>query len=390
VLAVVAAAIQLAGSSAARAADLLAPASDAGLPAPVAAGDSAANIALSGSSKWVLMRWVARETGTLNALHMRIQADGSACRQTGRGGYGGGNGGNWLVSTHPVLPGGRPDLNRTLSMQQLRPCSAPASAIDVRRGVVRLAMGLPVVRGQEYATAIRNTDRAPARNFTSANFLYTSTGVLGANGRNERSAEAPDAYYGLDPRELVGYSKDGGRSWALPGGPYGNPSGRSFLPTYVQEYADGRLGGQPYYYAAAPSAARRTMVFDNITRPWTIRALGAFSRRAGKGTLTLAVDGAVRAQVPVSGAGMLRSSILPTTVSPGATVTVTASGLPIQNVVADTAWGRLLGMNGSTALWRLQGEPNFSHAAPVYALPACGVSCTDTYGTVFGLPPAPR
>jgi hypothetical protein len=77
-------------------------------------------------------------------------------------------------------------------------------------------------------------------------------------------------------------------------------------------------------------------------------------------------------------------------VSPGATVTVTARGLPIQNVVADTAWGRLLGMNGSTALWRLQGEPNFSHAAPVYALPACGVSCTDTYGTVFGLPPAPR
>jgi hypothetical protein len=216
---------------------------------------------------------------------------------------------------------------------------------------------------------IRNDDGAPTKNYTSTNFLYTSTGLLGANARNERSPLAPDAYYGLDPRELVGYSRDAGRTWALPGGPYGEPGGRDFLPTFVQEYADGRVAGQPYYYATAPSTATRTMVFQNVTRPWTIRALGAYSR-GGAGTLTLAVDGSVRERVPVAGAGMLRASIVPVVVMPGQTVTVTASGLRIQDVVADTAWGRLMGMHQASTPWRLAGQRNFSRAAPVYALPA--------------------
>ena len=348
---------------------------ESALPAPIAAGTSAANVALNGSAKWVLVRWVARASGTLSALHLRIQADGSACRKSGRTGYGLGNGGTWHATTHPVLVDGTPDLGLTLATQDLRPCGAQGPVVDVREGVVRLPMGVAVAGGQEYATVIRNTDGAPARNWTSVNFLYTSTGILGANGRNARSPTDPDAFYGLDPRELVGYSRDGGRDWALPGGPYGGSGGRSFLPTYVQEYANGQVAGQPYYYAPVPTTAPRTMIFQNVTRPWTIRALGVFSLRGGNGTLTLAVDGVVRARVPVSGSGMLRASIAPTVVTAGQTVTVTASGLSIQDVVADTAWGRLMGMHQATTPWRIQGERNFSRAAPIYPLPACEASC---------------
>ncbi|MEA2398208.1 MAG: hypothetical protein QOK25_1764 [Thermoleophilaceae bacterium] len=351
---------------------------DTALPAPIAAGDSAANIRLNGAAKWVVVRWVARFTGTLSVLHLRIQADGSTCRKSGRTGYGGGNGGRWHVTTHPVLPDGRPDMSRTLATQDLRPC-ASSWMVDVRQGVVRLPMGISVVRAQEYATVIRNADANPSRNYTSTNFLYTSAGLEGANGHNARSPETTDAYYGLDPRELVGYSVDGGRGWALPGGPYGHPKGRNFLPTYVQQFSDGRLAGQPYYYAAAPSTAPRTMIFAGVVRPWTIRELGAFSQRGGRGTLTLAVDGAVRSQVPVSGAGMLRASILPTVVQPGQTVTVSASGLSIQSLAADTTWGLLMGMNLATSPWHLQGETNFSRAAPVYALPACASSCAAAW-----------
>ena len=169
----------------------------------------------------MLVRWVARSTGTLTALHFRIQADGSACRHSGRTGYGRGDGGSWHVTTHPVLPDGQPDEATTLATQDVRPCDAPTSIVDVRQGIIRLPMRLAVARGNEYATVLRNDDAAPADNYTSPNFLFTSTGILGANGRNERSPLAPDAYYGLDPRELVGYSPDGGRSWALPGGPTG-------------------------------------------------------------------------------------------------------------------------------------------------------------------------
>jgi hypothetical protein len=326
----------------------------------------------------VVVRWVARRTGTLRALHLRLQADGSSCRQSGRHGYGLGDGGSWLASTHPVLPTGAPAMRVSLATQRLRPCSGPRSLVDAREGVARLPMDLDVVAGAEYATVVRNTDRNPARNFTSLNFLYTQAGLVGANARNERSPLAPDAFYGLDPRELVGYSVDGGRTWALPGGPYGRPARRNFLPTYVQEYADGALAGQPYYYAKDPSRERRSMVFTNVVRPWTIRSLGAFSQ-GGAGTLTLAVDGQVRARVRVAGAGMLRAGIVPVVAAPGQTVAVTATGLTLRNVVADTAWGRLVGMHLAGAPWRVSGDRNFTAAAPIYPLPACGSSCAGAY-----------
>jgi hypothetical protein len=351
------------------------PAAAAAMPAPVAAGVSAGNIDLNSADRRVLVRWVARSTGTLTALHLRIQADGASCRQSGRTGYGLGNGGSWHVTTHPVLPDGRPDQSATLATQDFRPCEAALDVADVRQGIVRLAMRLDVTKGAEYATVIANADAAPSQNYTSANFLFTSTGLLGANGRNERSALADDAYYGLDPRELVGFSRDGGKTWALPGGPYGlgkwteNPN---FLPTYLQEYADGQITGQPYYYTAAASTADRTMVFSNITQRWVIRQLGAYTPTAGSGRLTLTVDGREAASAPVSGTGMLRAPIAPVTVSPGQVVRVTASGLTIQNIVADTAWGRLMGLHLASTPWKVEGEPNFSQAAPVYALPAYG------------------
>lgn len=349
------------------------------LPAPVAAGTSAANVALNGAGRWVVVRWVAREAGTLAALHLRIQADGASCRITGRTGYGLGNGGSWVVTTHPVLADGKPDLAHTLARQVVRPCSGPRSVVDVRQGVVRLAMRLPLAAGQELATVIRNGARAPARNFTSLNFLYTAGGLVGANGRNARSPAAQDAYYGLDPRELVGYSRDGGRSWSLPGGPYGQPGGRDFLPTYVQEYADGTIEGQPYYYATAPSSAPLTMRFTGVVRPWTVRALGAVLARPGSGSLTLAVDGKVSARAVVAGTRVVRASIPPIVVRPGQRVDVTARGLTIQDIAADTAWARLMGMNLPSAPWRIVGDPNVSHAAPVYPLPACGASCDAGY-----------
>lgn len=342
-----------------------------GMAAPVAAGESAGNIPLSGAGKRVLVRWVARASGTLTALHLRIQADGSACRASGRTGYGLGNGGAWHVTTHPVLADGRPDTSRTLASAELRPCSAPTSVVDVRQGIVRVPLRIAVARGDEYATVVTNDDRDPAHNYSSLNFLYTSSGILGANGRNERSPLAPDAYYGLDPRELVGYSVDGGRTWSLPGGPYGKAAGgRSFLPTYLQEYEGGAIAGQPYYYASAASTAARTMAFGNVRHTWTIRELGAYTPRQGSGSLTLTVDGVVRATAAVAGGGMLRAAIDPVIVEPGQTVRVTARGLAIQDVVADTAWGRLVGLHLASKPWSVEGEPNFSHAAPVYPLPA--------------------
>ena len=347
------------------------PAEPEPLTAPIAAGTSAANVPLSGNEKWVLVRWVARRTGTLAALHLRVQADGSSCRKSGKSEYGDGDGGAWYVTTHPVLGDGRPDLGHTLARQEFRPCAGPRAIVDPRQGVVRLPMRLHVERGAEYATVVHNDDPQASTNYTSVNFLFMVTGLLGANARNERSAAAPDAYYGLDPRELVGYSADGGRTWQLPGGPYGTPPlHRNFLPTYLQAYDGGPVVGQPYYYTGPYSKADRTMTFQSRGGDWTIRGLGVFIAYPSEGTLTLTVEGRRRARVRVAGKGLRRVPIAPVSVPVGRTATVTASGLWIRNIVADTVWGRLMRLDKPDAPWRLEDSDNFSAAAPVYPLPA--------------------
>lgn len=342
----------------------------AGLSAPVAAGTSAANIRLNSPDIRVMTRWVARHTGTLTTLHMRIQGEGATCWPPDpRTGYGAGNGGSWHVTTHPVLSDGRPDTATTLAVQDFRPCTASSSIVGLGgAGIVKIPFSLTVTKGQEYATVISNTDPDAVNNYMSTNHLYTQGGLSGANSRNERSATASDAHYSLDPRELVGYSVDGGSTWSLPGGQYGTPGGRNFLPTYIQEYGDGYKDGQQFYYATAATTADKTMVYANFTQPWTISSLGAYSLAGGTGTLTLTVNGVTRASVPVTGSGMLRSAITPVTVQPGQIVKVTASGLSLQNVVADTAWGHVMGMYLNTSKY-LEYEPNFTHLAPVYPLP---------------------
>jgi hypothetical protein len=82
---------------------------------------------------------------------------------------------------------------------------------------------------------------------------------------------------------------------------------------------------------------------------------------------------------------MLRGAIAPVTVSPGQLVRVTATGLAIQDVVADTAWGRLAGLHLASKPWYVEGEKNFSHAAPVYALPAYDAVGGVSYPPLTGL-----
>src|SRR4051812_23335792 len=79
-----------------------------------AAGDSAANIALDGAQKRVLLRWVAPRDGVVTRIWMHIKTEGSRCR-AGRAGYAAGSGGRWSLTTYAVTAGGQPDLQRPLA-----------------------------------------------------------------------------------------------------------------------------------------------------------------------------------------------------------------------------------------------------------------------------------
>ena len=332
--------------------------------APLAGGDAAANVPLATAGARVMLRFVPGRTGTVEQLSLQAKLEGTPCVPSQTIGYAAGSGGLLDAVVYAVRPDGTPDTGSVLASDRFAPCSrydAPTVALD---------LAFAVAAGQELALVVSNVDPQPAANFFSLNFLYLRTGVEGANGRNERSTNAADAYYRLDPRELVGWSTNGGATWTLPGGPYGSGGGRVFLPTFVLHYADGGAGGQPYYYSSAIPDGSYTMVFPNVPVRWTITQLGAYASAPGSATVTLAVDGVQTAAATLAGTGILRVAIAPVTVNSGSTVTITSrvgsGGLGLRRLSADAIWTDRFGL-GSGFRYFLQGDP--SKALPLYPLP---------------------
>lgn len=339
---------------------------------PHAGGDSAANIAMNSASKRQAIRWVAQRTGTLSTLYLRVKVEGSTnCPLGGRSGYASGTSGVLEATTYRTLSSGLPDTSSVLAKQSFNPCATQTGES------VPLTLNLGVSKGQEYETVVRNADASPGTNWFSINYLYRGDygfGIAGANGRNERDPLASDAYYGLDPREVVAFSTDSGTNWSTPGGPYGASNGAAFLPTYIQKYSDGAKAGQPYYWAAAVSGTV-TMVYPNVPVTWTISQLGAYTSTASGGSseVRLYVDGVQRAATTLAGAGMLRASIPAVTVNPGQTVkvqtTAGSGGLNLRKLYADSEWAGIMGL-GTTAPFYMDGAPQ--SAVPVYPLPMYG------------------
>jgi hypothetical protein len=321
---------------------------------PFASGDAAANIPLRRAADRVLLRWVARRTGILRLLDIRVKFSSP--------GYGGGSSGVLRATTHPVRRDGTPRISTVLTEQELAP------AQSANGGSLALTMGFGVREGQEFATIIQNAAPDPRRDYFSPNFLFVRRGLVGANARNERKSQAPDARYGLDSRELVGFSRDGGRSWRLPGGPYGPKGGRAFIPTYVQEFADGVAAGQ-FYYWSRPITGTVTMIYRARARPWTITRIGA-SSAGGTAQVALAIDDVPRATATLSGTGFVWAEITPVVVAAGSKVELTTTagdgGLLLRQLFADAIWARLTGL-GTGSGWYLEQAPET--AVPLYPLP---------------------
>jgi hypothetical protein len=324
---------------------------------PFAFGDSAWNIPLDRPGSAVLLRWVARRTGLIDALYVQMKIEGSDCRD-GRSGYAAGDGGRWRATTHPILPDGRPDLRTVLASETFNPCRREAQdPFGYEYGALRLR--LQVRAGQELGTVIAPVNRDLSSDYASTNWLSVPRELAGPNGRNTRGPGAPGAVAGLDPRELVGLSADGGRTFELP---YA-PGDHVVLPTYVQDYADGHRDGQPYYYGT--SIRNPTVELTDVPRRWRISALAA-RVRSGTGSLTLTVDGRRRGRIALC-PGLVRTAIRPVVVPAGATVRLRASGVEVDQVHADRAGARLMGLDESGFPWRLHSFE--TSIASLYALP---------------------
>jgi hypothetical protein len=353
---------------------------------PFAAGDASWNIRLNEAGKEVVLRFVPRVSKTLAHLYLHVKTSGS--------GYAGGTGGIALASLHPVAANGLPDA-RVVIGSELR---VPVTANPAGPYLLRLDFGVPLRAGVPYALVVRNGDPDPARNYWSLNFLAVDTGptpaLAGAQSRNETAAGARDLFYGLDPREAVGGTSDGGKLWRLPGNT--DVSEAKWVPTYALVWSDRSVQAQPYYSSHAPPDGTYTMVYRHVRSPWTIRQIGAYLHtwgasvaRRGSGVVEVLVDNVPRASVRLAGSGFVSAWLPhPVTVRPGQTVELRvpvaaaggAAGLPLRYSYADAQMAAIVGLGRRSDFYL--DVPPYTYALPVFPLPYQGHAGAGAQTTV--------
>jgi hypothetical protein len=346
--------------------------------APFGVGDSAGNIRLNSSGQ-VAIRWVTRRSGTISRLWVKTKTvtHGGAADSS----YFAGTTGLWQVNTYTTTTSGKPDTNHLLASERFVPSvrmQADSTPMGNPTGeAIGLKLNLAVTRGTEYITVFQNVDTNPSVNYASLNFLYSVSGLQGAQSRNERDPAAPDALYGLDPRELVGGTYNG--TWYLPGNNYG--AFAKFLPTYVQQYSDGVTTGQPYYTGASLAAGAFVQQRYVVSGGRSIVGVGAYLTAADGFTATISVNGTSRGSVPLSGkADQFVSAALaqPLEVAAGTVVDITATPRAagsLKSLYADSVFAQLMGL-GASYTWSFTATP--VRTVPLYPVYGAGFGDEST------------
>jgi hypothetical protein len=183
---------------------------------------------------------------------------------SGRPHYANGTGGTIRARLVPMKPDGTPDLSHVLAedtfpaLQRYRQIKSQFG-FDGRSGLVYSDFGgAPVPAGVPHFVVYQNVDSNPRVNFVSMNSPVTSVQAAGPNGRNTLDPDAHGAIAGLDPREAVAWSTDGGDSWGwgrqvgagpVPGDYTMSGDNAVRLPWYSwQEPGSGAMhANQPFY-----------------------------------------------------------------------------------------------------------------------------------------------
>jgi hypothetical protein len=210
---------------------------------------------------------------------------------TGRLHYAHGTGGVMRARLVPMRPDGTPDLGHVIAedtyyaLKRYRQIKAEFG-FDGRSGLTYADFGGAAVAGRvPYFVTYQNVDPNPRHNFVSINSPVTSVQAAGPNGRNTLDPDARGAIAGLDPREAVAWSLDGGGGWGfgrdVGGGPVpgdytmsGDDAVR--LPWYAWQERGSRgvHANQPYY--AYHETGRYTVRLKSAPRAATLTEAGGY------------------------------------------------------------------------------------------------------------------
>jgi hypothetical protein len=252
-------------------------------------------------------------------------------RLGGRPHYAHGDGGTIWARLVRVDRKGRPDLDRVVASERVKPVERYIRELSAyrihpyRTGVLHFNMGgVRLRRGRMYAMTYANVSRRPWQNWFSTNSPVVKASESGPNGRNTLNPDAPGAIVGLDPREAVGWSTNRGRRWVWGRRVGGGPAKFSYvgsrtddngtrLPWYGWQSRPGSAprSNQPYYgYRHSGSF---TMVAGGAPRAVTLTEAGGYApvgRSAGVVTVTNLSSGAT-GTTPYLGSGIVKGRLSP-------------------------------------------------------------------------------
>ena len=283
-----------------------------------------------------------------------------------------------------MKPDGTPDLGRVLAedtfpaLQRYRQLKAEFD-FDGRSGLVYAQFGgAKVPAGVPHFVIYQNIDRDPRENFVSMQSPVTSAGAAGPNAGNTLDPDAPGAVAGLDPREAVAWSLDGGSRWGwgrrVGGGPIpgdytmgGDDAVR--LPWYAwQEGPNAPVeANQPYY--AYGETGSYTVRLESAPRATTLTEAGGYGpegKAVGEVTVRNLRSGAV-GRTDRLGAGMVKGALHPpVALERGDAYEISNSG-SVAKAEADVFLQKLGLVGPGTTPWQTIG--NDYDRAELFALP---------------------
>ncbi len=305
---------------------------------------------------------------------------GSKCGGPGSGCYGAGDGGIVNARLVTVKADGTPNLSNVLA-EETR--SAKDRYFDSKNsygvdGITQMIFssmgGIQLKRNTMYAMVYRNTHRDPVSNFFSINSPTVKESAAGPNGRNNLDPDAAGAIAGLDPREAVASSTNGGGSWSWGRqvGPYfGSPSSDdgTRLPWYGWQTSASTKpqANQPYYqYWNQCSAC--TLTARNVPRKTTLTEAGGYAP-VGSSVGVVTVRNTRTGQIGRTGSlgsGIVKGALSsPVAVEPGDTYEITNTGT-VYRYEADAFLVKVFGLGAGAFPFTTAGSAD---AAQLFALP---------------------
>lgn len=288
-----------------------------------------------------LLRFVPDATISIDRMYFGFKLKGASCWDSGNAGYGAGDGGTLHASLVNIDPAtGLPTTE--LASETVNGCDRHNEAAQVvGSDPVMVWVNTPakLEGGKLYALIISNTHQNAGSNFFSFNMPLADTQLAGPHARNELSQSATGGILGLDPREHVAWSKDGGKTWD-----YGSLNGqyRSYMndhdtahpatrmPQYGFRLANQQMLGVQPYYAYSTDCSDCAVTFANARYARSFSELGGFTAsgsNVGELSIKNETTGEQASCTPAPGYGFRKCTLgKPVSVAVGQSYTVACSG----------------------------------------------------------------